>query len=191
MIKKKLPKSVAIFPYFENKVLLVSASLNGGNVLEKFLETIENWFIELDFDLKSNNRDQLWEKIIKIGHKYLLEKIQPGKNEINCVPKLFGERHDMQSFASFDNIRLDNLSLGAVFNSICNGLVKNLKNMITLKLIKEELGCERIIGTGSALIRNPILKHYLELEFNCLNIEYKESCDAAIGASHFLKDLYS
>lgn len=189
-IKNKLPKSVTMFPYFHDQVLLVAASLNGGNVLEKFVEMLIDWNFEIGL-LDSRNDDEfknrLWSRLIHLGEQKIncSNKI----SKLECVPKLFAERHDKQKFASIGNINVNNVDLGHVFASICEGLIRNLKEMITLELLIDELGCNRIIVTGNAIIRNPILKHYLQNEFDRVEIVYKASSDAAIGAANFLVDL--
>ena len=188
-IREKLPKSVTVAPYFYDKILLVSASLNGGNVLEKLIETILTMFKELELNSEANI-ELVWKRVIRLSEKYLNESKTLSISNLCIEPMLFGERHDMQTFASIKNIRLDNLSLGALFTSTCHGLIRNLREIFPISLIKSEFGCKRVLGTGSALLRNSLLKHYLELEFNQLEIEYRESCDAAIGAAMFLNDFY-
>ncbi|CAF1043118.1 unnamed protein product [Brachionus calyciflorus] len=179
-IKNELPLSVTCYPYFKNRVLLVSASLNGGNVLEKFVDSILNWQKELLGDL-SVSRDQVWKKLVDLGLK--------SNSSLICEPILFGERHDMKKYASICNIQHDNFSLGQVFKSICDGLARNLHQMITKELILNKLKCKRIIATGGALCRNSVLRSSLESEFNYIPIFYKESADAAYGAALFLKSL--
>jgi sedoheptulokinase len=179
-----------MFPYFHDQVLLVAASLNGGNVLEKFVEMLIDWNFELGL-LESRNDDEfknrLWYRLIQLGEQKLncSNKI----SKLECVPKLFAERHDKQTFARIENINVNNVDLGHVFASICEGLIRNLKEMITLELLIDVLGCKRLIVTGNAIIRNPILKHYLQNEFAQVEIVYKASSDAAIGAANFLIDL--
>lgn len=185
-IKSKLPKSVSMFPFFGNKVLLVSASLNGGNILDKFIDTILDWnkVLGLGIENKDNTEDRnlIWKRLIELSEK------DANSSDLNCVPTVFGERHDRQVYGSISNIRNDNLSIGTVFNSICKGLVKNLNDMITYDLLMNELGCKRIIATGGCFKKNPILKKHFEAEFNYLPIIYKDSCDAAFGAALFLKN---
>jgi len=179
-----------MFPYFHEQVLLVAASLNGGNVLEKFVQMVIDWNVEIGLLENRNDDDfknRLWSRLIYLGEQKLA-----CSNEVStlkCVPKLFAERHDKKTLASLENINVNNLDLGYVFASICEGLIQNLKEMITLELLIDKLGCKRLIVTGNAIIRNPILKHYLKKEFETLEIIYKASSDAALGAANFLIDL--
>lgn len=187
-IKSKIPKSVSIFPYFDEKVLLVAASLNGGNVLDKFIDTILEWTVELEIlnvDQQQKRRDKIWTKLIESAQDLKTE------NSLKFISTIFGERHDMETFGSLLNIRSDNLNLGSMFNALCEGLILNLKNMFPQQLLTEELCCKRILATGSCLIKNQIIKGYLEKEFNFAKISYKDSSDSAFGACLYLKNIFN
>jgi sedoheptulokinase len=193
LIRNFLPKSVSIFPYFDDRVMLVSASLNGGNVLEAFVKILIDSSLELfgivdeksEKNMQQEAKEGIWKKLIELAQQ---ESCNLDENqEIKCKPTLFGERHDKETFASLSNISIKNFSIGNMFLSICRGLVKNLKEMITSELLNE-LNCERIIATGGAIARNSILKDCLEKEFSCFKIIYKEKNDAALGAAYFIQD---
>ena len=186
-LKSSLPKSITIFPFFENKVLLVAASLNGGNVLDNFVDMIIKWNNDLGYtnDLNESSTNDLWSKLIDLGSRC----VDDGNEKLECKPKLFAERHDKMTFASIQNIRQSNNSIGQVFNSICKGLIQNLNEMFPKDLLIR-LGCKRILATGSALIRNSLLKKHFESEFNGINLEYKSSSDSALGAALVLRKIF-
>ncbi|RNA39846.1 sedoheptulokinase isoform X1 [Brachionus plicatilis] len=163
----ELPKSVSCFPYFKNKVLLVSASLNGGNVIEKFVEMVANWNQNLGVDVE---REIIWQKLI--------DQAEKSDSSVHVNPVLYAERHDRLTFGSIANLRYDNLSVGQIFKGVCQGLIKNLHSMMAKDLILK-FKCERIVATGGALIRNSVLRSSLESEFDYLPIVYKSSTDAA------------
>jgi sedoheptulokinase len=186
----QVPPGVTINPYFGDQVLLVAASLNGGNVLETFIETLLKWNTELGLAPCNQeiDRNQVWKRLISLAEEAELVSI---KNSLQCEPKLFAERHDKQRFGSMSNIRFDNLaSIGHVFAATCRGLITNLRDMISVQLLRK-LGCKRVVATGSALIRNPVLRKCLEEEFAGFEIVYKSSSDSALGAATFLKDYLS
>ena len=188
-IKVKLPSSVTINPYIDDQVLLVAASMNGGNVLDNFIDTLIEWNEQLGLkDIRNETveqqKDKIWKKLISIA-----ESNPNGKCELEFIPRLYGERHDTKTFGSLNNISVGNFKLGKVFNSLCNGLIQNLHDMFPMDILIKELGCKRIIATGSGIIKNPIVKKQLELVFNKLPIDYKDSSDSAVGAALFLKDL--
>ena len=186
-IKSKLPSSVTINPCIDQKVLLVAASMNGGNVLDKFIETLIEWneqlgLIETRHESAQQKKDTIWKRLIDLAEKN-------GQSELECIPRLFGERHDTDTFASLKNICVGNLKLGKVFTSLCNGLIQNIHDMFPMEILINELGCKRVVATGSGIIKNPIVKKQLEMVFNQLPIEYKESSDSAFGAALMLRDL--
>ena len=55
-IKPLIPKHITVLPYFNNKVLLAFTSLNGGNVLEKFIDMFIEWCRDLSI-LDQNKND--------------------------------------------------------------------------------------------------------------------------------------
>ena len=182
-IKHKLPNSVTVFPYFNNRLLLVAASLNGGNVLTNFVQMIHSWNSEI-FQSEHNyedSKDKIWYKLIKAGEEFS----KKNTSSLICKPTLFGERHAKETYASWLNMKADNTSIGQVFFSICAGLVANLKEMFPVELLRTELGIKRIVGTGNALIKNSIIMKQLELQFQ-LPIFFNKSNDSALGAALFL-----
>lgn len=190
-IEAELPKSVSIFPYFGDRVLLVAASLNGGNVLDKFVDSLIEWNKDLGMlDEKSPlDRNSIWEKLISLG-------VEAAKNEstsssVKCTPTVFAERHDKHTFASISNLSNVNItSIGSIFNSICRGLVQNLCHMINLDFLRADFKCSRLIATGSVFKKNRLVKHHLEDIFSQFQVVYKSSNDAALGAAYFLRDSY-
>jgi sedoheptulokinase len=187
----KLPTSLSIFPYFDDKVLLVGASLNGGNVLQSFVDMMSSFMSNFS---RETSKDQIWEKLIQLGNDSLKLK-SSSTNEIKCRPVLYGERHDKQTYANISNININNLNIGNIFNSICRGLIQNLCDMITWDFLFDVIKCRRLICTGSCLTRNSILKFYLNEIFtrdnNNVEILFKSSSDSAIGAAYFIRDFYS
>lgn len=185
-IKHKLPKSISVIPYIGEKIILSAASLNGGNVLEKFVDMLIEWNSELGFTWQSseNAKEQIWSRLINLSMKYV-----ETETTLRCIPKIFAERHDTKTFGSMENLLHSNMKLGEVFASICHGLVRNLIEMFPFDILTNELGCRRVIATGSVVLKNPIVKAKLEHELKELPIVFKESSDSAIGAAMFLKDL--
>lgn len=190
-IKCRLPKSVAVFPYFGDQVLLVSASLNGGNVLENFIDTILEWSRELGLGPSSSietntivQRDAIWKKLIDSA-------LSDPANELELSSATFyGERHNQTTFATLTNIRHNNVRLGQVFDAICAGLIKNLSVMFDVEFLARDLGCKRAVATGGAFVKNPVFRKHLERIFGRFEIVYKDSSDAAFGAASFLRDLF-
>jgi hypothetical protein len=153
-----LPKCLALFPYFQDRVLIVGASLNGGNVLQKFVEIFTNFLNEFNDKNKLDN-DEVWDKLIKMGNDLILK----GENidELECLPLLFGERFDINTFASLSNIKINNLNIASFFNSICKGLIKNLVHMMTFDFLINVVKCKRVVCTGNYNFLNFFLIIYV------------------------------
>lgn len=184
-IKSRLPKSVAVFPYFNDQVLLVSASLNGGNVLENFIDTILEWTRELGLTTSSvaQERDAIWKKLIESA-------LREPANELELSSATFyGERHDQTTFAAMTNIRHNNARLGQVFDALCAGLIRNLSVMFDVEFLARDLGCRRAVATGGGFVKNPVFRKHLERVFGArFEIIYKDTSDAAFGAACFLRN---
>jgi sedoheptulokinase len=170
------PSSSMRVPYFESKDLLVAASLNGGNILSAFVHLIYSWQLSLN-NISSLSIDILWSRLIELG-------LQSSSTIENLSAALFGERHNPSMSASITNIRSINMSqlndIGSVFRSICQWIIKNLFEMLG----KDSLTVKRVIGTGSALMRNGVLQRELKDRVNC-EVIFNEHSDAAYGAALF------
>lgn len=173
----ELPKSVTCFPFFDNKILLVSASLNGGNVLEKFVDMLTDWNQKLGIEM---DREKIWLNLI--------EQAKNSNFSLEISPLFYAERHDKLAYGSMGNLRHDNLNIGNMFGGLCLGLIKNLHSMMNKELVLK-LKCDRIVATGGAITRNSVLKHCLETEFDYLPLVYKNSTDAAYGSAIFVRNL--
>ncbi len=186
--KPLLPSSVNSVSFYGNKALLVAASLNGGNVLDSFVHMVLDWNRELGFNYDvpeaTDMKSAIWPKLLDLSDDWC------NKNPISklrCRPLLFGERHANHTFASMLNISTGNTSIGEIFSSICFGIVENLNDMFPFDLVVNKLGCKRLVATGGALLRNPILKLGLEKTFKNVPIVYMAQGDAAKGAVQFIK----
>lgn len=182
LIEKTLPKSIIVAPFFGNYSLLVSASLNGGNVMEKFVNMVISWYQDLGF-LNEISHDGIWHKIIELGIKFCEKQRE---SCITCRPTLFAERHDLARFASLSNISNGCTSIGEIFTCICRGIASNLHEMITERVLFNECkSIQRLVCTGSAVIRNEVLQKQIEYEFKInerqIPLVFKATSDAALG----------
>ena len=104
-----------------------------------------------------------------------------------CVtPTLLGERHDPTSFGLVSNISSTNLSLGHVTRGICRGILANLATMMPPQMLLAA-GVKRIMGSGSALSRNEVLKQEVE-RMSPLPVVYGEDVDSAVGVAMVFND---
>ena len=168
-------------------MLLVSASLNGGNVLEHFVDLVLNWSSQLGFISQNDPKlkNLTWSKLIELSSEF----VNTDSNPV-CSPTLFAERHDKTKFGSIENICPGNTNVGQIFASICEGLIRNLHEMFPSELLINLIGCRRIVATGTAILNNPTLRTQLEKKYGSLPIVYKAAADSAVGAALLLRDSF-
>ncbi|KAE8622007.1 hypothetical protein XENTR_v10005061 [Xenopus tropicalis] len=163
---------VAYFPYFNDHYLAVAASLNGGNVLASFITLLSDWIAELGLAIPSSA--SLYTRVIAAG-------LSQHETHLTIDPTLFGERHTPDRLASVSNITAAELSLGHATRALCHGIVQNLHSMLPSSRLQES-GVRRIIGSGSALSRNDVLRQEVEKIFP-FPVLYGKDTDSALGAA--------
>ncbi|XP_042861022.1 sedoheptulokinase-like isoform X1 [Penaeus japonicus] len=166
------PQPLEYFPFFDNTYLAVAASLNGGNVLAAFVRTVQQWSLELGFQVPQS---KIWQRILALGAE------PQSQSSLVVEPTIFGERHSPQENAMVSNIDLGNISLGKVTRGLCKGIITNIHSMMPRSLLIEN-GITKIIGGGSALTRNPILHNELEEAYQ-LPVTLDSRGDAAYGSA--------
>lgn len=163
---------VEYFPYFDNRYLAVAAALNGGNALSTFVDMLMQWFSPLSTGVIPT-KDEVYKKLTNLANK--------AETDLVVDPVFLGERHRQDDRASIFNIRPDNADLGGLFRAFCRGIIQNMASMMPREELKSG-SVQRIVGCGSALNRNPVLKEELERCFE-LPVMYREDCDACFGAA--------
>ncbi|XP_024066992.1 sedoheptulokinase isoform X3 [Terrapene carolina triunguis] len=163
--------AVAYFPYFDGNYLAVAASLNGGNVLATFVDMLARWMAELGYEVLESN---VYTQMINAA-------LAQNDSRLSICPTVFGERHMPEQLASVTSITASDLSLGHVTRALCHGIIQNLHSMLPFQHLKEA-GVKRILGSGSALSRNEVLKQEVEKIFP-FPVIYGKDVDAAVGAA--------
>ncbi|XP_041580260.1 sedoheptulokinase isoform X3 [Vulpes lagopus] len=100
---------------------------------------------------------------------------------LTITPTVLGERHLPDQLASVTRISSSDLTLGHVTRALCRGIVQNLHSMLPFQQLKE-WGVERVIGSGSALSRNEVLKQEVQRAFP-FPVSFGQDVDAAVGAA--------
>ncbi|XP_056662913.1 sedoheptulokinase [Monodelphis domestica] len=162
---------VAHFPYFGGTYLAVAASLNGGNVLATFVATLAHWMAELGSEVPES---LVYPRMIRAA-------LAQADTQLSIRPTLLGERHLPGELASVSGIGPGRLSLGHVTRALCRGVVDNVLRMLPGRRLAE-WGVERLVGSGSALARNEVLRQEVERAFP-LPVCYGRDVDAAGGAA--------
>ncbi|KAJ3589635.1 hypothetical protein NHX12_010479 [Muraenolepis orangiensis] len=164
---------VSYFPYFDGSYLAVAASLNGGNALAAFVGLLASWMKDLGAEV-SGGDSSLYDKLTVCA-------LSQPHTDLVVSPTPLGERHHPQLRGAVANISAGNLSLGHVTRALCRGIVANLTSMMPVALLREA-GVRRVVGSGSALSRNPVLREEAERALE-LPLEYGNTADSAVGAA--------
>lgn len=118
------------------------------------------------------------------------QMIEAGLNQntsdLKVRPTILGERHDTSSLGLVSNISASNVSLGHLTRALCQGIVENIVAMLPPQLLLES-GVKKIVGSGSALIRNEVLRQEAERAFP-FPVQYSEDADSAVGVAMILRD---
>ncbi|KAK7925689.1 hypothetical protein WMY93_007999 [Mugilogobius chulae] len=168
---------ISYFPYFESSYLAVAASLNGGNVLATFVDMLMKWTSELGAEIPESS---IYEKLIGCA-------LTQNTNDLNVLPTIFGERHSPLCFGKVTNISPSNLSLGNVTRALCRGIISNLTSMMPA-IYLHQAGVTRIVGSGTALARNQVLRQEVEKAFSQISVVYGQNTDSAVGVAMVLCD---
>uniref|UniRef100_A0AAV2JBJ9 Sedoheptulokinase n=1 Tax=Knipowitschia caucasica TaxID=637954 RepID=A0AAV2JBJ9_KNICA len=168
---------VTYFPYFESTYLAVAASLNGGNVLATFVDMLMKWMSELGAELPMSS---IYEKLIGCAETQ-------STSDLNVLPTILGERHRPLCMGQVTNICLSNISLGHVTRALCHGIISNLSSMMPAAYLKQA-GVTRVVGSGTALERNQVLKQEVERAFAQMSVVYGQNADSAVGVAMVLCD---
>ncbi|GAA6218401.1 sedoheptulokinase [Lates japonicus] len=172
----QLTSSISYFPYFDSLYLAVAASLNGGNVLATFVEMLTTWMKELNAELSDSC---LYEKLIGCA-------LNQETSDLRVSPTILGERHNPLCLGQVTNISASNLSLGHVTRALCSGVLDNITSMMPVEHL-QQAGVSRIVGSGSALARNEVLRQEVEKAFP-QPVVYGQNADSAVGVALVLCD---
>lgn len=122
--------------------------------------------------------DEIWSSLLDVS------KNSRGSDEVKVIPALFGERHSPQLTASVSGLNKDNLDLGTIFRSLCQGLIDNLSSMMSVSFL-EQHGITSLIGSGSLLSRNEVIREEVAKHYGNLTVQFGNSCDSAAGAAMY------
>ncbi|XP_068457503.1 sedoheptulokinase [Clinocottus analis] len=169
--------SVSYFPYFGDSYLAVAASLNGGNVMATFVGMLTSWMKELGAEMSDSC---LYEKLIDCA-------LNQETSDMRVSPTVLGERHDPLRLGQVANISTANLSLGHLTRAVCRGVLDNITSMMPAERL-EQAGVGRIVGSGSAIARNEVLRQEVEKAF-AQPVVYGQNADSAVGVAIVFCDL--
>ncbi|KAM6911689.1 sedoheptulokinase [Lycodopsis pacificus] len=168
--------SISYFPYFGDSYLAVAASLNGGNVMATFVGVLAAWMKELGTETSDSG---LYEKLIHCA-------LNQETSDLRVSPTILGERHNPLCLGQVANISTTNLSLGHLTRALCRGVLDNITSMMPAERL-QQAGVSRIVGSGSAIARNEVLRQEVERAFP-QPVVYGQNADSAVGVAMVLCD---
>lgn len=116
----------------------------------------------------------LYEKVIQCA-------LSQENSDLRVSPTILGERHDPLCLGQVANISASNLSLGHMARAVCRGVLDNITSMMPPALLLD-VGVKRIIGSGSALAHNQVLRQEAERAFP-QPVECGQDVDSAVGVA--------
>jgi len=134
---------------------------------------LQSWMNEIGITT-SLDRQQLYSNLLQCA-------LSKDNTSLEIRPVIWGERHDTSLTGQASQITSNNISLGDVTLALLQGIVQNLHSMISSEKLAS-CGVQRIVGTGSALTKNPVLQRQAERLWKLPLITKKKS-DASLGAA--------
>ena len=131
-----------------------------------------------DFAGRGVPESDIWNRLLTLA-----QEPDSRRSDLDITPTLFGERHSPGKHAQVLNITMTNISVGSVFYSLCKGLISNLHSMMSQDCL-HAAGIKQIIGSGTALVRNSVLREQIEEHYKLPLVLSEEShADAAVGVA--------
>lgn len=138
-----------------------------------------------------SNCSSSWLTGVELSDSCLYEKLiysalNQETSELRVSPTILGERHNPLCLGQVTNISSTNLSLGHVTRALCHGILENIAAMMPAEHL-QGAGVTRIVGSGSAIARNKVLRQEVERAFP-LPVVYGQNADSAVGVAMVLCD---
>ncbi len=168
-------------PYPGPRLLAVAASLCGGSAWQWLAQTVERWQAELG--LPAIALDEIYVRLNDLGARAAGAQA-PSAPGLSVHPHFLGERHNPGLHGSIEGISLDNLSLGELAAALSRGICANLRDMLPAPL---RAGRTRLVASGNALDRNPLLRRAAEEVFGMPLLMNAPREAAAIGAARLFQ----
>ena len=158
------------WPYPGGRVAVVAASLSGGAAWAWLVDSLAAWL--RDLGVAPPPREVLFERINTLG--------LAATHELPVRSHFLGERHDPSLTGSIQHLRVSNCSLGALARGLARSIVRNLHAMLPPETLQNRT---RLVGSGNALRRTPLLQHMAEDVFGLPLTLTEGREEAATGAA--------
>jgi sedoheptulokinase len=157
-------------PFPGGRTAVVAASLCGGAAWAWLVDAALAWM--RDLGVKSPSRDRAFAMLNDLG--------MASRDAVEVHPHFLGERHDPALTGRMLGLTMDNFRLGAVARGLARGIVRNLRGMLPAAALR---GRRRVVGSGNALRRVPLLQAMVREEFGLPLVLSPGREEAATGAA--------
>lgn len=157
-------------PYPGGRYVITSAGLCGGAAWAWLAVAARAWLRDLDLPCPAD--DAFYAKLNDLG--------LAATSELTVHPHFLGERHAPTLRGRIDGIDLQNFTLGSLARGLARGIMTNLRDMLP---VDAYAGCARLLGSGNALRRNPLLQRMAEEVFGLPLILTEGQEEGAAGAA--------
>lgn len=157
-------------PYPGNRFLLTAAALNGGSAWVWLADTLAGWM--KDMGVQPPTQEVIFRRLNRLG--------LAADDALTFEPFLRGERWDTGLHAAVHGVRWDNFYLGALSRSLAKGIFTNLSKMLPEEIVRNR---KRLMASGNALRRNPLLRKMAEQVFQLPLVISRQQEEAACGAA--------
>lgn len=169
--RKVISESFEFRPYLGGKQrLAVAALLCGGSAWNWLAETALQWMTDLG--VPAINTTDLFARLNTMGLK--------SRSKVLVRPHFLGERFDPDLRGRIDGLNLHPLDLGSLARGVANGIADSLRIMMPFHFLKKR---KRIVASGNALRRNPLLVKAAEEVFGLPVVLSQMTEEAACGAA--------
>lgn len=158
------------WPYPGGRIAVVAASLCGGAAWAWLADSLRGWLQELG--LTSPARSDIFDRLSALG----LESA----DELLVHPHFLGERHDPALRGAIHGLTLTNATLGSLARGLARAIVRNLYTMLPPDVLRNR---SRVVGSGNALRRTPLLQYMVEDVFGLPLVLAEGQEEAATGAA--------
>ena len=158
------------WPYPGPRTAIVAASLSGGAAWAWLVDSVVAWLDDLH--IEGPSREAIFDNINALGLD------APG--ELVVHSHFLGERHDPSLRGSIHDINLSNFSIGALARGLARSIVQNLHAMLPPEALAHRT---RVVGSGNALRRMPLLQRMAEDVFGLPLMLVEGQEEAATGAA--------
>jgi sugar (pentulose or hexulose) kinase len=150
-------EGMEVRPLPPNGFLAVGAGVSGGDAYAWLQRTAAVWLRAFGVDREP---DAIYSTL-----NALAAAAPPGAGGLRCEPSFRGTRRTPRARGSFAGVTNDNFDLGSVARAVLEGVVVGLFAFYEGAGEARPAGLERIIGSGNAFDKNPLLGRIVEQRF--------------------------